>query len=169
MLDHLSLAKSLANVPIFKKERIRECSHSRRGTRLLKFEKCFIGIKKNIYFIQLNEYSLGPEFSLLTLSMYKQKYTTRKMTKRHISRLSSLSTLMLYVHINTFGKSPRDVTYSQLFKKKNLSFAAQVLGTHGSFVDRFSGYNVRNGMNPSIPMILRSSESESSLSSFLSL
>jgi len=168
MLDHLSLAKSLANVSIFKKEKIRECSC---GTRLLKFEKCFIEIKKAFFLFSSmsTTYSLGPEFSLLTLSMYKQKYTTRKTTKRHVSRSSSLFTLMLYVHINTFGKSPRDVTYSQLFKKKNLSFAAQVLGTHGSFVDRFFGYNVRNGMNPSIPMILRSSESESSLSSFLSL
>lgn len=45
-------------------------------------------------------------------------------------------------------------------KEKNLSFVA------GSFfVDRFSGYNVRNGMNPSIPMILRSSSSESESSS----
>lgn len=116
-------------------------------------------------------YSLGPESSLLlTLYISTEIYNSKK----RISELSSLSTLTLLVHVNTFGKSPRDVMiYSQLFKEKNLSFAAQVLDTHGSFVDRFPGYNVRNGMNPSIPMILRSSSSElessSSPSLFLSL
>lgn len=121
-------------------------------------------------------YSLGPESSLLLLTLYlsTEVYNSKKR-QSGISELSSLSILTLLVHVNTFGKSPRDVIYSQLFKEKNLSFAAQVLSTHGSFIDRFPGYNVRNGMNPSIPMILRSSSSElessssSSPSLFLSL
>lgn len=121
-------------------------------------------------------YSLGPESSLLLLKLYISEVYNSKKRQNGISELSSLSTLTLLVHVNTFGKSPRDVIYSQLFKEKNLSFAAQVSSTHGSFIDRFHGYNVRNGMNPSIPMILRSSSSElesssssSSPSLFLSL
>lgn len=119
-------------------------------------------------------YSPDHKFSpLLTLSMHNSTQL-EKTTKRHNSRSSPLSILTLFVNINTFEKSQRDVTYSQLFKEMNLSFAVSILSTHGSFVDHFLGYNVRNGMNPSIPMILRSSSSESeapsssSLSSFLS-
>jgi len=93
--------------------------------------------------------------TILETKIYKTRINNKKWLENF------LCCLIIFVDINTFGKSPRD-SISSLVIQGICLFAIQVLGlSRGSFVDRFSSYNVRNGMDPSIPMILRSSSSES--------